>query len=375
MRADALEGCAAGLEVTVASGRGRLPAELARAGVRHLKVGSRFNTALHYLLSRLTDAEGRGSILASLALARRIKAMKPDEIILHNLHGHYLNLGIIARCLLNEAKRGARIIWRMHDLWPVTGHCAFLPPEGCDRFFAEKGCGNCPMQGAYPATAFDFSARNFKRKRAALLPLVPYLTIRAVSAWQGGLLKRSFLQEAAIEVVHPAVNDAFTPPPTGTPRAGYVLAAAYPWQKYKGLGDLAEIRRLLPQEIDLVAVGLTKSQAKRLRRPGLICVEPLKRPSEMAWYMRQASVFINPSYAETFGLTSREALACGTPVAVYAVGGATEGIDGLPSVRSVPCGDVEALVRAAGELRSDYRGGESNCKSDGKSQENHIEHN
>lgn len=349
--ADALDALERGCEVTIASGRGRPGPALRAAGVRHIPVGSRTDAAIHYLLSRVLDAEGRGSYVATRSFIRKAKALRPSVIMLHNLHGHYLNLPLVARWLASEAERGVEIVWTLHDVWAISGHCAFFPPSGCGRFAEPEGCRRCPMKGAYPASAVDLSHRNFEWKRRLLEPLAPYMRLRAVSRLQASWIERSFLKGARIEVRYPAVGREFEPLPPGAPRAGFALAAAWPWQKYKGFDDLAEIKRALPAGVDLVVVGLTRRQMRRLKPLGIICVGPLASPSEMAWYYRQAGVFLSPSYAESYGLAIREALACGTPAVVYDAGASAEGLDGRDDFRAVPCGDVAGLVREAVALR------------------------
>ena len=47
----------------------------------------------------------------------------------------------------------------------------------------------------------------------------------------------------------------------------------------------------------------------------------MKTGDELAWYYRQADVFVFPSRTDTFGLVMLEAMACGTPVAAYPVTG------------------------------------------------------
>ena len=58
---------------------------------------------------------------------------------------------------------------------------------------------------------------------------------------------------------------------------------------------------------------------------------------------------MNPTYEETFGLTTVEAQACGTPAVVYATDGCPETLLTEDSVL-VAQGDREALVRAVREV-------------------------
>jgi glycosyltransferase involved in cell wall biosynthesis len=76
---------------------------------------------------------------------------------------------------------------------------------------------------------------------------------------------------------------------------------------------------------------------------------------ELASLFRHASVLVQPSRFEPFGLTVAEALASGVPVVATDEVGATEGID--PAVcRVVPAGDEPAFERAVHDLLSDIGG-------------------
>jgi glycosyltransferase involved in cell wall biosynthesis len=59
---------------------------------------------------------------------------------------------------------------------------------------------------------------------------------------------------------------------------------------------------------------------------------------------RTASVLVNPSFSESFGMSLIEAMACGTPVIATRVGGMTEVVDGVG--RLTECGDAPALADA-----------------------------
>ena len=60
-------------------------------------------------------------------------------------------------------------------------------------------------------------------------------------------------------------------------------------------------------------------------------------------------MFVNPTYEETFGLTTVEAQACGTPAVVYATDGCPETLLTEDSVLVVQ-GDQEALAHAVREI-------------------------
>lgn len=76
-------------------------------------------------------------------------------------------------------------------------------------------------------------------------------------------------------------------------------------------------------------------------------------PEEMpAWYRSADVVTCTPAY-EPFGITPLEAMACGTPVVAYRVGGLQDTVvDGRTGLL-VPPGDIGELTRALGELLND----------------------
>ena len=71
--------------------------------------------------------------------------------------------------------------------------------------------------------------------------------------------------------------------------------------------------------------------------------------NQLAEIYSQADVFVNPSKVESFGMTTAEALACGTPAIVYDTSACPEVVDNNTG-RVVPLGDVRALSKAVVEL-------------------------
>jgi UDP-glucose:(heptosyl)LPS alpha-1,3-glucosyltransferase len=100
----------------------------------------------------------------------------------------------------------------------------------------------------------------------------------------------------------------------------------------KGLKELLAAIRLMDPDVTLLVVGgrfESLAQYERLCETLGISgrVKFLGSQIDAATVFPIADVFVLPSHSETFGLVSLEAMACGVPVVMTPVGGASELID------------------------------------------------
>lgn len=79
-------------------------------------------------------------------------------------------------------------------------------------------------------------------------------------------------------------------------------------------------------------------------------VGPLRQPDLCRLVGSSAVALVTPMWEEPFGLVIAEALATGTPVAAFDIGGVSEVLAGMPGSATVTPGDVVALGKAAAEL-------------------------
>lgn len=102
--------------------------------------------------------------------------------------------------------------------------------------------------------------------------------------------------------------------------------------------------------LPLVLVGRYNAEGARLAATNRVVLTGRASDQELAALYSAADALLLPSQDEGFGLTVREALACGTPVAAYAVPALREFLEGRPGVRLVEPGDLGALLAAGREL-------------------------
>lgn len=312
-----------------------------------IKVGNDWAIKEHLIETRLFDHHGLASRRATRHFVEQIKALKPDIIHLHNIHGYYLNYRILFDYL---NKTNIPIVWTLHDCWAFTGHCGHFIMANCERW--KIGCGHCPITHTeYPKAFIDRSARNYKLK-SEIFGANQNLHIVTVSEWLAGLVRQSFLKDKDIRVINNGIDlNVFKPSPIKRDGRYRVLGVSNLWSEVKGLPDIVRLRELLDKvKYEIVVVGVSKEQIANLPE-GIVAIERTASASELATYYSSANVFVNTTYADTFPTVNLEALACGTPVVTYKTGGSPESVDAETGA-VVEQGDINAMAEAIKEICS-----------------------
>ena len=315
-------------------------------------VSSPFGEKIHVAYSLLLDAHGLASTCETKKLVRWIDEIKPDVIHLHNLHGYYLNYKVLFDYF---ATLETPIVWTLHDFWPITGHCAHFDYAGCDKWKTE--CGHCPQRGTYPKSLFlDRSQRNFKMKKRAFTS-VQNMIITPVSIWVGNLVAESFLGKYPIRPIYNGIDtEVFKPTENdlrkqlGVEGKFVLVGVAAPWYPLKGMNDYFDLSTHISSECQIIMIGLKTEQIRNLPKR-IIGIEKTQNQKELAQYYSMADVVLNLSYQETFGMTTVEGMACGTPGIVYNKTASPELVT-LETGRVVRAGNIEELVAAIYELKS-----------------------
>jgi len=225
-----------------------------------IRIGSLFDIYLHVVRTRLLDSHGFGSSSATKKLIASIKALNPDVIHLHNLHGYYLHIGLLFAYLKQANKP---VIWTLHDCWAFTGHCAYFDFIGCDRWMSE--CHDCPSKLEYPKSLFiDRSQLNYKQKNE-IFTGVKKLTIVTPSKWLAALLKESFLQEYPVAIINNGIDLGVFKPTQSDLRGRYkledqfiLLGVASEWNERKGYRYLLDLAKHLRPDEKIVLVGCSE---------------------------------------------------------------------------------------------------------------------
>ena len=283
-----------------------------------VRIGSDLDFKIHGVMNRIFDNHGFNSAAATKRFLKWVRDYDPDVIWLHNIHGYYIHVGLLFEYLRFSGKQ---IIWTLHDCWSFTGHCAYFDYVGCSKW--KTGCEKCPQKKNYPASLLmDGSRENYETKKYHFTG-IPNLTLQVPSKWLADRVRAGFLGEYPVEVVYNTVNrEVFRPTPSDF-REKYdlrdkimLLGVANIWEERKGLKDFVSLSKLLDDRYKIVLVGLTSEQSKNLPS-NMLCLPRTDNIRQLVEIYSTADYYINPSVEETFGMTTLEALYCGTIPIVY----------------------------------------------------------
>lgn len=324
-------------------GRNSVPVKYEKYAI---KIGGKLSVSLHAFNTRVFDCAGFGSKIATRKIIKAIKAYDPDIIHLHNLHGYYINVKILFDYLKKSNKT---VFWSFYDCWAFTGHCAHFDYNGCDGW--EKECKKCKFKKEYPKSLiFSRAHKNYSVKKKIFSDL-KNLHIIAPSRWMEGLVKKSFFHAYPIHLLPNGIdlktfhkNNLIDKSKIDAENKFVVLGVSNVLSKMKGIEEFNYLADNLPKDkFKFVLIG---ALPKSINISGdILHIQRTNDIEELCGYYSVADVFVNPTYQETQGLTTIEAMACGTPVVVYNSGGAAECVTDKCGI-IVERGDVEGLKEA-----------------------------
>jgi glycosyltransferase involved in cell wall biosynthesis len=233
-------------------------------------------------------------------------------------------------------------------------------------------CENCPQKREYPGSLLCDNSRENYRIKKELFTSLNKLQLVTPSEWLKGEVEQSFFKGIPCRAVPNGVElDTYYLKKDGQQDAlkekyglkgkNVVLGVANVWTKQKGWDDFMQLPGLLPENYRVVMVGLSKKQQKEL--PSSVTGYPRTESlSQLADFYRMADIYFNGSCQETMGMTTGEAICCGTPAVVYRATAVPESVgDGCGAI--IEPGDVKGAAEAMVELCSNGADYFNACKS------------
>lgn len=297
-----------------------------------------------------------------------LASLRPDVINLNNLHGALG--GGWSLTLARLSAQQAPTVWTLHDMWSFSGRCAYS--YDCRRFIT--GCdAACPTPDEYPALAPARIAAAWKARRD-LFTSTP-LTCVAPSRWLAEEARAGLWRNHPIEVIPNSLSlDLYRPLPRALAREALnirhegpllLMVAQHLHERRKG-GELLlqTLRQLSDRPFTLLTLG-----------HGTLTQEEVGHPSHALGYIEDeltkalvysaADLLIHPAPVDNLPNVVLEALACGTPVVGFPIGGMPDmvrpGISGwlAPTLTAEALSDTlnEALdtLAAGTDLRTSSR--------------------
>jgi glycosyltransferase involved in cell wall biosynthesis len=245
------------------------------------------------------------------------------------IHFHGIHSGFFSYLALPGLTKHKPGVLTLHDMWPMTGHCAVN--YDCERW--RTGCGHCPYPDAYPpikrdGTRIEWKLKKWVYQRSNLVVISP-------STAYSRRAESSMLRHCPIhQIPHGIDLGVFQPLDSHQcrlllgipPQKKVLMFGALALDQHNKGGDLLlkalkELpERIKPEVVLLLFGGRGESIAEAAGLPvfnlGFITNDRLKAIAYSA-----ADLFISPTRVESFGLVCLEAMACGTPVVSYNIGG------------------------------------------------------
>lgn len=297
-------------------------------------IGDKIDWKIHSLCSRVFGKQGYFSSPSTKKLIQYIDREKPDIIHLRNLHANYINVPMLLRYI---AQKKIPTVVTLHDCWFFTGKCCYYTDDNCMKW--KEHCGNCPALRKWNSSwLLDRSAEMLFDKKK-LLSAIPRLAVVGVSDWITNEARQSILKDAYIvKRIYNWINlDVFKPYDAAVLREkhglqnGFVIVGvAQTWSVEKGILIFQEVAQKFP-ECKILLIGTLPNMFTMPEN--VLSIGPINDTRLLAQYYAMADVMINPSVQETFGKTTAEAIAAGTPVIGY-------NLTATPELIGYGCGEI-----------------------------------
>ena len=266
---------------------------------------------------------------SSFYLPRHQWFKEADVIQLYNTHGNYFS-----HTALPMISRRRPVVWRLSDMWPMTGHCAYS--FDCGRW--QTGCGSCPILSDPPELYRDTTATLWRIKK--WIYARSNLTIVAPSRWIAEMAAQSpLLRRFDVHVIPNGLDTKiFAPGPREEARLSLrigpaerviMFSAQLITDRRKGGHFMhAAIERLAASEENLTVliVGKGGEETDLPSSVRKIVLGTIRDDRELATAYSAADVFVLPTLAENLPNGVLESMACGTPPVTFDVGGCRDAV-------------------------------------------------
>ena len=249
-----------------------------------------------------------------------------DEINPSIINAHWICGGFASLQLLEEIRRP--LVWSFHDMWGFTGGCHY--DQECGKYMDH--CGHCPVLGS--DNDMDLSRMGYLRKRRLFDRKKDIFPVCSSNWLARCASESSLLGDKEIKVIHTGVDLTLF---QAVDRLEMKNKLGWPVDKkvilfgaLHGKGDVRKGFHLIKAasqflDKDKYCFAFFGNDLKMARKefPGfeVFSMGLVKNESALARIYAAADLLLLPSLQENLANISLEALACGTPVVGFEIGG------------------------------------------------------
>lgn len=274
----------------------------------------------------------------------RMKIVQEADIIYIHWINEFLGLNAINALVAS----GKKIIWYMHDMWPITGGCHYS--FECDGYM--KDCKRCPFLKLWK----NRSAEILKKKKEAWSGH-QNLILAAPSQWLTTCIEKSTLFKTHPTFCIPNVIDTTLYCPheklkarsiLGLPKDKKIIlfSGMGAFNPYKGTIYLIKaLIKLSKTDYEFVVVGHCDKNIFPLQvQEKIHLLGFISEEEKMIQAYNASDVLLITSIADNFPNVVIEAMACGIPVVGFATGGIKDQIHHQQNGWLVEPKDIEGIV-------------------------------
>lgn len=270
---------------------------------------------LAYLTSNDLDYYYGDEILETAAY------QEADLIHLHNISGHFFRLTTLLKICKQKP-----VVWTLHDMQPLNHYFAHsFAVAALDGLFT----GSSPRR----LSNLIWYRRHYLKARKIAIYQASDFSLVSPSAWLAAKVKLTALATKPLTLIHNGIDPArFFPGDRasakrkiGAPEQQKIILTVTAGGRnniLKGGQFITQLASHFPETLFISLGNDHRKEEKNIRFEPMI-----NNLEELRTYYQAADLLLFPSLAENFPLASLEAMACGTPVVAFKVGGLAEQID------------------------------------------------
>jgi len=237
--------------------------------------------------------------LGSLKLYKHKFIQEASIIHLHNLHSWN---GFFSPFALPELCSRKQVIWTLHDMHALTGHCAYS--FECIKW--KTGCGKCPQLDIYPKLTKDTTSFIWKTKKAIFKKCDMHIVVP--SKWLQDIVSQSILSHLPCTLIYNGIDTSiYKPYNKQTVRATFGL----PQEKniilfsadlgisnpFKGGVYMQQLISKYELNTDILFVNIGGG-SEICKKNNVWSIPYIQNENEMAQWYSAADIYVYPSLAD-----------------------------------------------------------------------------